>query len=113
LRFRRPDEDDGKPVSTRSVFDALTAASAPASDVPGIIEYAVGEFQNIDNLEDALNYLKALFDLSLVKLDSLFPQPESDAQIPVRRRVEVGFDGDNGVQILSGLSPGDKVVLNP
>ena len=76
-------------------------------------EVFIDGFKAIRSPGDAIDYVKDAFGWTLEKLDGLFPRQVSDAPVPVRRFVTTGFTGDNGVEILSGLAPGEVVVLNP
>jgi len=76
-------------------------------------EVFIDGFTAIQSPDEAFGYVQTAFGWSLLKLDGLFPKRENDAPVPVRKIVKTGFSGENGVEILEGLSQGDMVVLNP
>ena len=93
--------------------EAESPEDEPSEDGSGIGGYIVSGFASIDSVGGAVEYFKTLFDLALEKLDGLFPRRVSTTPVPVRHSIETGFNGDNGIEIISGLAPGDSVVLNP
>ena len=103
---------DGLSVDGSSTDESSTDGSS--SDDMAKAEFSIIDgLISIRDLDGAIEYGGALLTYGLEKADSLFPRRVSDDPVPVRRHVTTGFSGDNGVEIISGLSPGDKVVMNP